>query len=72
MKRIRRSYEEIESSIVAALKKFGGTGASISQISMEAKINWRTTNSILERLRKWGVVELQVQDKKLKVYKWAR
>ncbi|MFH1447904.1 MAG: hypothetical protein ABIG39_03500 [Candidatus Micrarchaeota archaeon] len=66
----RRAYDEIESSVVNALKKFRKEGASVSQISIEAKTNWRTTNEVIGRLRHWGVVRLMKDDKRLKIYKW--
>jgi len=66
----RRAYDEIESSVVNALKKFRKGGASVSQISIEARTNWRTTNEIIGRLRRWGVVRLMKDDKRLKIYRW--
>lgn len=70
MVRTRRRYEDIESALVSAIKKFGKQGASVSQIAMEAKINWKTASSIIERLARLGVVELVSQEKKLKIYRW--
>jgi predicted transcriptional regulator len=66
----RRAYDEIEWSVVNALKKFKKDGASVSQISMEAKTNWKTTNDIIGRLKRWGIIRLIRADKRLKVYKW--
>ena len=66
----RRAYDEIESSVVNALKKFRKEGASICQISIEAKTNWRTTNDVIGRLKRWGIVKLMRDDKRLKIYKW--
>ena len=66
----RRAYDEIELSVVNALKKFRKEGASISQISIEAKTNWKTTNDVIGRLQRWGIVRLMKADKRLKIYKW--
>lgn len=66
----RRAYNEIEFSVVKALKKFRKEGASVSQIAIEAKTNWRTTNEIIGRLRRWGVVRLMKDDRRLKNYRW--
>ena len=67
----RRAYDEIELSVVNAIKKFRKEGASVSQISIEARTNWRTTNEIIGRLRRWGVVRLMKDNKRLKIYKWS-
>ena len=67
----RRIYDEIESSVVNALKKYRKEGTSVSQISIEARTNWRTTNEIIGRLRRWGVVRLMKDNKRLKIYKWS-
>lgn len=66
----RRSCGEIETAIVAALKKFGVCGASISEIAIEAKTNWRTSRDFIERLYNWDMVTIVKQKKKLKIYKW--
>jgi len=66
----RRAYGEIELSVVNALKKSLKEGASVSQISIEAKTNWRTTNEIIWRLKRLGVVGLIRDDKRLKIYRW--
>jgi len=66
----RRAYDKIEFSVANALKKFGKNGASVSQIAMEAKTNWRTTNEIIGRLKRWGVVRLMKEDRRLKIYRW--
>ena len=66
----RRAYDEIEFSVVNALKKFKKDGASVSQISIEAKTNWKTTNDIIGRLKRWGIVKLMRDDKRLKIYRW--
>jgi predicted transcriptional regulator len=65
----RRGYDKIESAIVIAIKKFGTTGASINEIAMEAKTNWKTTRSFIERLYNWGVIN-KVTRKKQSVYRW--
>jgi len=67
----RRAYDEIEISVVNALKKYKKEGASVSQISIEAKTNWRTTNEIIGRLKRWGVVRLIRDGKRLKIYGWS-
>ena len=67
----RRAYDEIESSVVNALKKYRKEGASVSEISIEARTNWRTTNEIIGRLRRWGVVRLIKDNKRLKIYRWS-
>jgi len=69
MTRVRRDYGSIETAVFESLKSFGKKGASISQISMEAKTNWKTTRNTLERLEKLGVVVLVSQDEKLKIYR---
>ena len=66
----RRAYDEIEFSVVSALKKFKKEGASVSQISIEAKTNWKTTNDIIGRLKRWGIVKLMRDGKRLKIYRW--
>ena len=66
----RRAYGDIEFAVIRALKKFGNEGASVSQISTEAKTNWRTTNEIIGRLKRWSVVRLVKDNVRLKIYSW--
>lgn len=66
---MRRPYKELDSSIKRTLEKFGKKGASIREIANEARVNWRTTRSILEKFEKLGIVENIFTHKRLKIYR---
>jgi ribosomal protein S25 len=66
---MRRTYEELDSTVKKALENFGKKGGSVREIANKAKINWRTTRNILEKFEKLGIAENVISHQRLKIYR---